>query len=103
MHGGLVVCSLVDAYAPPEYFLGRVVGDIEYTLDPKVEVFVWGLILADMLGVPRLDTLINGQLEAFVQRMAIPPYQVMVSALSFWEVLISIFPSANDEHPFALQ
>ncbi len=103
MYGGFVVCSLVDAYAPPEYFLGRLVGDTEYMLDPKVEVFVWGLILADMLGVPRLDTLMNGPLEDFVQRMAIPPYQVMVSALCFWEVLISIFASAHDEHPFVLQ
>ena len=83
MYGGLVVCSLVDAYAPPEYFLGRLVGDAEFMLDPKVEVFVWGLILADMLGVPRLDTLMNGPLEVFVQRMVVPPYQVMVSALSF--------------------
>ncbi len=103
MYGGFALCSLVDAYAPPEHLLGRLAGDTEYMLDPKVEVFVWGLILADMLGVPRPDTLINGPLEDFVQRMTVPPYQVMVSALCFWEVLISIFASANDEHPFVLQ
>ncbi len=83
MHGGIVVCSLVEAYAPPEYCLGRVLRELDYILDPKVEVFVWGLILADLLGVPRPDTLINGPLEAFVTQIASLPYQVMVSALSF--------------------
>ncbi|DBA75541.1 TPA: hypothetical protein ACH3X2_009103 [Trebouxia sp. C0005] len=68
---------LVEAYAPPEYCLGRLLRDLQYVLDPKVEVFVWGLILADMLGVPRPDMLTNGQLEAFVLRMAMRPYQVM--------------------------
>ncbi|KAL0036890.1 hypothetical protein WJX77_003818 [Trebouxia sp. C0004] len=68
---------LVVAYAPPEYCLGRLVGDLDYILDPKVEVFVWGLILADMLGVPRPDTLLNGHLEAFVGQLACRHYQVM--------------------------
>ena len=83
MHGGIVVCSLVEAYAPPEYCLGRLLGELDFMLDPKVEVFVWGLIFGDMLGLPRPDTLINGHLEAFVAQVATPPYQVTVSALSF--------------------
>ena len=81
MHGGIAVCSLVEAYAPPEYCLGRVLRDLDFTLDPKVEVFVWGLILADMLGVPRPDTLINGHVEAYVNNLALLPYLVMLSAL----------------------
>ena len=72
------VCSLVAMYASPEYAQVRISSSTQYKLNPAVEVFVFGVLMGQLVDSWIWDG-VNPPEDEYVRKLAIGQYQLPVS------------------------
>ena len=76
-------CRLVAGFAPPEYCHTLLRGDTIYHLDPKAEVFVFGLIAAEEAELHLPQEWYDAQDQPIIAGIASGGYPVKVCSLPY--------------------